>query len=130
MNPQKTPQKTLVAAAVLFALAACQPQPDAFANTAGEDDPLLVQEDDDRHEHDDDDHDDHDEDHDDGEDNDEDDADDTDAVASSPANVTEHADEAADDALLDTREGGNPLVNSPVAPVDPIAQDDEDDDDE
>lgn len=134
-----TVQKTLLAAAVLFALAACQPEPGAtVANAANADDPLLVQEDEDDRDEDYDDNDgdadgeegdaDPDEDDDDGED-----PDDTDTVASSPAEATEQADEAADDALLDTREGGNPLVNSPIAPVDPIVQEEEgepEDDDE
>lgn len=127
--------KTLLAAAVLFALAACQPDPATnVANAASADDPLLVQEDDDDRDEDYD-RDDQDEDSDQGDDDpDEDDNDGTDTVASSPAQATEQAEPAANDALLDTREGGNPLVNSPIAPVEPIAQEEdgapEDDDDE
>jgi len=125
-----TMQKTLLAAAVLFALAACQTEP--TGNHANAAQPLAQEEappDDDRDEGD------RDEDDADGdEDSDDEDSDEgddgEDDVASSPAEVTEHADAAATDALLDTREGGNPLVEYPLSPVDPIAEQDEDEEDE
>jgi len=128
--------RTLLAAAVLFALAACQPDPGTnVANAASADDPLLVHEDDDDRDADYDDQDDGDQGDNDPDEDDNDDAqpDDTDTVASSPAEATEQADPAAADALIDTRQGGNPLVNSPVAPVEPIAQEEDgapEDDDE
>lgn len=121
-------QKTLLAAAVLFALAACQPEPvgnnaTAAAPLAGsaQDDqdppdpqPVPPEEDDE-----------------DDEDNgDERDAEpSTDDIAASPAQATEQADAAATDALLDTRHGGNPLAD-PAIPAEPIAESDEDDDED
>ena len=127
-----TMQKTLLAAAVLFALAACQTEP--TGNHANAAQPLAQEEpppdedgdgDDGDENGDEDDPDDEDSDEgDDGEGEDEDD------IASSPADVTEHADAAATDALLDTREGGNPLAEYPLPPVDPIAEQDEDEEDE
>jgi hypothetical protein len=119
-------QKTLLAAAVLFALAACQPEPVGnnataaapLAGSAQDDqdppDPQPVPPDED-------------EDEDNGDERDAEPA--TDDVAASPAQATEHADAAATDALLDTREGGNPLAN-PAMPVEPIAESDEDDEDD
>ena len=121
--------KTLLAAAVLFALAACQPEPVGnnataaapLAGSAQDDqdapDPQPVPPDDEEEE-------DQDEDNGDGRDAEPS----TDDVAASPAETTEHGDAAATDALLDTREGGNPLAD-PAIPVEPIAESDEDDED-
>ena len=119
--------KTLLAAAVLFALAACQQEPVGnhataaapLAGSAQDDqdppDPQPVPPDDQEDE---------------DEDRDDDDARPTaDDVAASPAQATEHADAAATDALIDTRKGGNPLVD-PAMPVEPIAETDEDEDDD
>src|SRR5690606_1912654 len=109
-----TMTRTLLAAAVLFALAACQPEPAGTVNAAPAGDPLLVQQDEQDPQDEDEEADQEDRDQQDEEDAEPEDAD---TVASSPAEATEQADEAADDALLDTRQGGNPLVDNPIAPV-------------
>ena len=121
---------TALAAALAFALVACQPDTgritdahaaDVEADAADEDGLLAEAEQDDANPPDD---------ADPAEDEEDADAPDdaeTSAVASAEdeAAATEQATAATDDALIDTREGGNPLADAPVD-LAPVEDDDED----